>query len=109
MFIAIRRHNRQIVGQVSAQQLSVIFRRERKVAADMAIVVLVLVACLGPVLLMNMTLQLVFPEIYARVFYPWAFTMIHLNSSINPFLYLKRNEELRNALRSVVRSCCSCI
>ena len=107
MFIAIRRHNRQMVGQVGEQQLSMIFRREKKVAADIAIVVLVLVVCLGPVLGMNMTLQLGFPEIHARV-YPWAFTMMYLNSSINPFLYLTRNEELRNALRSVVRSCCSC-
>jgi len=86
MFIAIRRHNRQIVGQVSAQQLSVIFRREKKVAADMAIVVLILVACLGPIPGINMILQLGFPVIHARV-YPWAFTMIYLNSSINPFLY----------------------
>ena len=48
MFRAIRRHNSQIVGLVVAQQLSVIFRRELKIATDMVIVVLALLACLGP-------------------------------------------------------------
>ena len=106
MFLAIRRHNSQIVGQVGAQQLSVIFRREVKVAADMVIVVAVLVACLGPIFVTNMALQR-FLEIRARL-YPWAFTMMYLNSSINPLLYLTRNRELRRALGSVLRSCCSC-
>ena len=106
MFLAIRRHNSQMVGQVGAQQLSVIFRREVKVAADMVIVVVVLVACLGPIFVTNMALQS-FLEIRARL-YPWAFTMMYLNSSINPLLYLTRNRELRSALGSVLRSCCSC-
>ncbi len=104
MFFAIRRHNNQIVGQVDAQQLSVIFRREKKVAVDMAIVVVVLVACLGPMLVVKLILQSSFPKIY-DLLYPWAFTMIYLNSSINPFLYLIRNEELRSALRLVVSAC----
>ncbi|XP_078342366.1 uncharacterized protein LOC144628177 [Oculina patagonica] len=104
MFLAIRRHNNQIVGQVDAQQLSVIFRREKKVAVDMAIVVVVLVACLGPMLVIKLILQSSFPKIY-DVLYPWAFTMTYLNSSINPFLYLIRNEELRSALRLVVSPC----
>ena len=49
MFFAIRRHNNQIAAQVSAHQLSVMFRREKKVAEDMGIVTVVLVACLGPI------------------------------------------------------------
>ena len=58
MFLAIRSHNSQTVGQVGAQQLSVIFRREKKVAADMVIVVMVLVACLGPILGVNIKFSL---------------------------------------------------
>ena len=108
MFLAIRRHNSQMVGQVGTQQLSAIFRREKKVAADMVIVVVVLVACIGPVFGNNIVLQLHYLEIHDR-FYPWAFTMMYLNSSINPFMYLTRNRELRSALRAVVRSCCSCL
>ena len=107
MFFAIRRHNSQMVDQVGAQQLSVILRREKKVAADMVIIVVVLVACLGPILGNNMVLHFRYVEIYGRL-YPWTFTMMYLNSSINPLLYLTRNRELRIALRSVVRSCCPC-
>lgn len=107
MLLAIRRHNSQMVGQVGAQQLSVIFRREKKIAADMVIVVLVLLACLGPILGVNVAYNLHYHEIHRRL-YPWAFMMMYLNSSINPFLYLTRNGDLRSALRSVVRSCCSC-
>lgn len=106
MFRAIRRHNSQMLGQVDAQQLSVIFRREKRVAADMAIAFLTLATCLGPVFGINI-LQLRFPLIHRRL-YPWAFTMMYLKSSINSFLYLTRNRELRIAFRSVVRSYCSC-
>ena len=104
MFLAIRRHNSQMVGQVGAQQLSVIFRREQKVAVDMIIVVVVLVACLGPSFGVKVVFYLRYLELHGLL-YPWAFTMLYLNSSINPLLYLKRNRELRNALRSVVSSC----
>ena len=107
MFFAIRHHNSQMVDRIRAQQLSVILRREKKVAADMVIVVVVLVACLGPILGNNMVLHFRHLEIYALL-YPWTFTMMYLNSSINPLLYLTRNKELRSALRSVVRSCCPC-
>ena len=93
-----------MVGQVNAQQLSIIFKREKKVAADMAMVVVILVACLGSMLVIKLVFQSSFPKLY-DLFYPWAFTMTYLNSSINPFLYLIRNEELRNALRSSVSSC----
>ena len=110
MLFAIRRQNSQIVSQVGSQQLSVIFRREHKVAADMIIVVMVLLACLGPVLVIYMVSQFQFPEIHRDDrLHPWAFTMMYLNSSINPILYLTRNTELRSALRSVVLSCCSCV
>ena len=93
-----------MVGQVNAQQLSIIFKREKKVAADMAMVVVILVACLGPMLVIKLVFQSSFPKLY-DLLYPWAFTMTYLNSSINPFLYLIRNEELRNALRLSVSSC----
>ena len=107
MFFAIRHHNSQMVDQVGAQQLSVILRREKKVAADMVIIVVVLVACLGPILGNNMVLHFRYVEIYGRL-YPWTFTMMYLNSSINPLLYLTRNRELASALRSVVVSGCPC-
>ena len=104
MLLAIRRHNSQMVDQANAQQLLVIFRWEKKVAADMALVTVVLVACLGPMLVVKLAIQHSFPRMY-DLLYPWGFTMIYLNSSINPFLYLLRNGELRSAVRSSVPSC----
>ena len=104
MFLAIRRHNSQMVDKVNAPQLSAIFGREKKVAVDMAIVVAILFACLGPMIVIKLVFQSFLPEIY-DLLYPWAFTMTYINSSINPFLYLKRNGELRRAVRSVVSSC----
>lgn len=103
MFLAVRRHNSQMVGQLDAQQLSVIFLREKKVAVDMAIVVVILFACLGPMIIIKLAIFSSFPKLY-DLLYPWAFTMTYINSSINPFLYLTRNGELRSAVRSVVCS-----
>ena len=104
MFFAIRRHNKHVVGKINAQQLSVVFRREKKVTADMAIVLVVVIACLGPILVLKFAVQSSHPEIY-DLLYPWAYTMIYLNSSINPLLYMTRNGELRRALRPIVCSC----
>ena len=104
MFLAVRRHNSQMVGQLDVQQMSVIFLREKKVAVDMAIVVVILFACLGPMIVIKLAIFSSFPKLY-DLLYPWAFTMTYINSSINPFLYLKRNGELRSAVRSVVCSC----
>ncbi|KAL9969103.1 hypothetical protein ACROYT_G021272 [Oculina patagonica] len=46
ILIAIRRHNNQVAGVVSGQNASVIFRREKKAAIDMLIVIAVLLLCL---------------------------------------------------------------
>ena len=47
MLLAIRKHNRQVADAVSApqQQLSVVLKREKKVAMDMFIVLVILVIC----------------------------------------------------------------
>ena len=106
MFLSIRRHNRQVVDTVSQQQLLVIFRREKKVALDMLIVAVAVIACLGP-LLVNQLLYKFFPNLFNlyNLLYPWTFTMIYLNSSINPVLYISRNQELRSALKAVTPFC----
>ena len=61
IFIAIRRHNRQVVDAVSGNNLSVIFRREKRAAIDMIIVIGVLLTCLAPALAVDIT-QLFFPD-----------------------------------------------
>ena len=46
ILFAIRRHNRELHDAVSGQNLSAIFKRERKVAMDMFIIVAVLMVCI---------------------------------------------------------------
>ena len=106
MLLSIRRHNRQVADTVNQQQLAVIFRREKKVAFDMVIVTAAVIACLGP-LLVNQLFFHFFPTLYNvyKLLYPWTFTMIYLNSFINPVLYITRNEELRSALKAVTPFC----
>ena len=106
MLLSIRRHNRQVVHTVNQQQLAVIFRREKKVAFDMVIVTAAVIACLGP-LLVNQLFFHFFPNLYNvyKLLYPWTFTMIYLNSFINPVLYITRNEQLRSALKAVTPFC----
>ena len=53
IFFAIRRHNNQMQDAVSGQNLSAIFRREKKAAIDMFIVIAVLMLCLAPTLVSN--------------------------------------------------------
>ena len=104
MFLSVRRHNNQVVGDVNQQQLMVIFKREKKVASDMLIVSVTLFACLGPILIVKLAIFYTLPKLY-DLLYPWAFTMIYLNSSINPVLYIARNKELRSALKAVRPFC----
>ncbi|KAL9969104.1 hypothetical protein ACROYT_G021273 [Oculina patagonica] len=54
IFIAIRRHNKQIADAVSGQNAYVLFRREKKAAIDMIIVIAVLMLCLAPAIAVNM-------------------------------------------------------
>lgn len=48
MLFAIRRHNRQMGDAVAAQQLSAVLRREKKVAIDMCVVAIILLASMVP-------------------------------------------------------------
>jgi len=53
IFFTIRRHNIQMQDAVSGQNLAVIFRREKKAAIDMFIVIAVLMLCLAPAVAAN--------------------------------------------------------
>jgi len=64
MFLSVRRHNNQVVGNVNQQQLNVTFKREKKVASDMLIVSVTLLACLGPMLVIKLAIQYTFPKLY---------------------------------------------
>ena len=53
IFSAIRRHNNQVHDEVSGQNLSALFAREKEVAIDMFIVIAVLLLFLAPALIVN--------------------------------------------------------
>ena len=101
IFIAIRRHNRELHDAVSGQNLSAIFNRERRVAMDMFIIVAALMFCLAPSVASSMFERLL-AEKYG-VLYVWSTAVLFINSSINPVLYLARNSEIRNAVKSTIR------
>ena len=100
MLLAIRRHNNLVAGQAVMQPLPQVFRREKKVAMDMAIVILALLLSLAPTLL-NKINEKLFPKLYAAL-QPWALTMVFLISSLNPLLYMLRNKALRDRMKSIL-------
>ena len=98
IFVAIRRHNNQVHDAVSGQNISVIFRREKKAAIDMIMVISVLLLCLAPSVAVNMAAV---GDTF-KVLYVWSTTVLFLNSSINPVIYLARNSDIRSAVRSMM-------
>ena len=100
IFIAIHRHNNQVADAVSGENLSVIFRREKKAAIDMLIVIAVLLLCLVPLITVNI-FKFLFSDKF-EVLYVWSNTVIFINSSINPVIYLVRNSEIRSAVKSMI-------
>ena len=100
MFFAIRRHKTFAAGASMPQQVSVVFRREKKVALDMGIISLVLFLSLSPGLL-NKIVEAKWPKLYI-FFYPWTLTMVFLVSLLNPIIYTLRNKTLRIRIKSVL-------
>ena len=100
IFIAIRRHNRQVVETVSGNNLSVIFRREKKVAIDMIIVIAVLLLCLAPSVVINIFLMS-FSDKFG-VLRLWCASLVYVSSSINPVIYWVRKNDIRRAVKSIL-------
>ena len=100
MFFAIRRHKTFAAGASVPQQVSVVFRREKKVALEMAIISLVLFLSLLPGLL-NKIVEAKWPKLYIFL-HPWTLTMVFLVSSLNPIIYTLRNKRLRIGMKSVL-------
>ncbi|KAL9969075.1 hypothetical protein ACROYT_G021240 [Oculina patagonica] len=100
MLFAIRRHNRQLGDAVAAHQMSAVFRREKKVALNMWIVTIFLLASLMPALTMKI-FEFYYPRVHA-IALPWSLTAAFMPSSINPVLYLTQNPNLRNAVKSMI-------
>ena len=100
IFIAIRRHNRRVVEAVSGNNLSVIFRREKKAAIDMIIVIAVLLLCLAPSIPVN--IFLVSSADKSGVLRLWCASLVYVNSSINPVIYCVWKSDIRRAVKSIL-------
>ena len=102
MLFAIRHHNNQLGDAVTAQQMSVVMRREKKIAVNMCVVAIMLPASLMPAISMKY-FELRYPRVHAIVF-PWSLTVAFLTSSFNPVFYLVRNPNLRSAVKSIMNT-----
>ena len=100
MLFAIRRHNRQIGDAVATQQMLVLLKREKKVAMDMWIVAVILLASLIPPLFMKF-FEMQYPQVHA-IALPWSITVVLMTSSVNPAFYLTRNPDLKTAVKSII-------
>ena len=96
MFIAVRYHSRKVQDMVSSQQLQGIVRREKKVAINMLIVSVVLGICVIPKYVVTYFCQS-FGSLYPSLFVSFT-TLLTLNSSTNPVLYIWWDPGLRAAL-----------
>ena len=103
LFISIRRHGNEMVNAVASnQQQAMIFRREKKVAFDMMILISAVLISFVPAMLLK-AFQSSFVQAY-RYLFPWGLSFALMNASANPIIYFWRNKELRNAMKSLV--CC---
>ena len=100
MLFAIRHHNRQLGDAVPADQVSMVLRREKKVAMNMWVVSSILLASLVPVFSMEI-FKLHYPQVHA-IALPWSITVAFMTSCINPVFYLTRNQNLRDVVKSTI-------
>lgn len=100
MYLAIRRHNKELRRSVASVRLTTVLRREKKTAIDMFVITMVLLLCLVPVILIKPT-QVPFPRVYSFL-QPWSIAMVFSNSALNPLIYTLRNQSLRDAMRNVI-------
>ena len=99
--VAIRRHNNQVHDAISGQNLSLLFRREKKAAVDMFLIMAALLLSLVPALIANINQKAL--QQHFEVMYAWSACFVYVNSSINPVIYLVRNGEIREAVKSMLR------
>ena len=102
IFIAIRRHNRQVVDALSVNSSSIMFRREKKAAIDMIIVIAALLLCLAPAIAVDVLRYRLFFSDKFDVLWLSCTYLIFLSSSINPVIYLVRKRAIRRAVKSIL-------
>ena len=95
-FQAIRSNNKKILDATHNSQQAILFKREKKAFADMALyTVATLLSILPILLLLNVEKSIV----SGHILFPWASVFSQLISSLNPVVQIKKNAALRQALK----------
>ena len=98
--IAIRRHNCQVHDAVSGQNSSLLFQREKNAAINLFVIVATQMLCMAPTLVVNVFEGFLCENF--QVIFAWSTSLVFVNSSINPVIYLVRSREIRDAVRSML-------
>ena len=84
--------------------------RYKKTVVSIALVQLALVICYFPFLIFRIVTHVkdIHPGLYS-LWYLHTFTLVFLNSSLNPLLYCWRIKEIRQAMKATIRRFCTCL
>ena len=109
IYIAVRRHTNQIqalqVQQESQNEEMTNFARLRKSAVGTFYVYLVFVLCYLPVYCMMITHIIVSkPDTVIDGFRLYSWTLLFLNSSLNPIVYCWKMRHIRHAIMDILRN-----
>ena len=104
IFIASRRHRRMMHDQHQSQMHATL-RREKRLANTVGLIVILLCLTLLPALISPLVLVILGPSASATFlpFRPFYSVFITLNGFFNPLLNFGRNEDVRRAVRGLIR------
>lgn len=95
-FQAIRSNNKKILDATHNSQQAILFKREKKAFADMALYTVATLLSILPILLL---LNVEKSTVSGHILFPWASVFSQLISSLNPVVQIKKNATLRQALK----------
>ena len=108
IYLAVRRHKNQIqvqqVQQVSREGEIVILSRLTKSAVAVFYVYLVFLVCYFPYLISLVAPKMNGPSIVLKRFSFFSFTLVYLNSSLNPVIYCWKMRHIRHAVLNTLRN-----
>ena len=102
IYFAVKQHKNQI--QVQQVQQIVILARLTKSAVGIFYVYLVFLVCCLPYLICLVALQMNSPSIGLKRFSLFSFTLLYLNSSLNPVIYCWKMRHIRHAVLNILRN-----
>ena len=108
IYFAIKQHKKQIqvrqVQQVAHAGEIVILSRLTKSAVGIFYVYLVFLVCYLPYLICLVAPKMNVPSIVLKRFSLFSFTLLYLNSSLNPVIYCWKMRHIRHAVINILRN-----